>query len=103
MVKAICIDDSSRPKEIPEGKWIKKDNYYNVIKITIHPLQGGINGCELSEISLDESCLPYEYFRLSRFAFREEDIPALSELIKNSSELDEVDINDLIEKEIETV
>ena len=103
MIKALCKDDSGKPENIPLSKWVKKDSFYNIVKVTIHPLQGNIQGCELAEITLDESCSPYEYFRLSRFAFREVDIPALVSLIKNSSELNDVDIADLTEKEVETI
>lgn len=98
MIQCLCIDDSNRPKEIPESKWVKKDNLYTIIKVTIHPLQDNIQGCELAEISLDETCLPYEYYRLSRFAIQEEDVDALKELIKLSAELDDVDVDELIKK-----
>lgn len=102
MVKTICINDENRPKEIPQNKWLKKDSQYHIIKITIHPNQKNIQGCELAEISLDESCLPFEYFKLDRFAISKDDLESLIELMKLSSELNDVDINNLI-KELDQI
>ena len=99
MIKAKCIKDSGRPKEVPENKWLKKGSIYTIIKITVHPNQKNIQGCELSEITLDESCTPYEYFKLDRFAISKDDIPALIELMKLSSELSDIDIVKLLETE----
>lgn len=97
MIECICINDENRPSQIPISKWVKKDSKYTIIKITIHHLQDDIQGCELAEISLDESCVPYEYFKLDRFAISQDDLPKLKELIKLSSELSDVDIDSLIE------
>jgi len=100
MIKAICIDDSDKPKEIPQSKWLKKDSEYTIIKVTVHSNQKNIQGCELSEISLDESCLPYEYYKLSRFAIALDDMQKLIELAKLSSELSDEQIEKLLEKEL---
>ena len=99
MIKAVCIDDSGKPAEIPQDKWIKKDETYNIIKITIHPKQKSIQGCEIAEITLDESCEPYEYFKLSRFAISQDDIPALIELAKMSSDISGIDVTKLLQAE----
>lgn len=99
MIQAVCIDDSGRPKQIPDAKWVKKGKKYTIIKVTVHPDQNNIQGCELSEISLDESCAPYEYFRLTRFGINPRDIDKLMELIKLSSELSDIDIEKLLETE----
>src|SRR5688500_18975717 len=98
MINCICIDDTKRPKEIPADKWIKKEEEYKITHVYIHVNQGGIQGVTLYEKPLDESCKPYESFRLSRFAININDLPAFIELCKDCSELDEVDIKKLIEE-----
>lgn len=98
MIQCMCIDDKGRPKEIAAHKWIKKGEMYRVTHIYVHVLQEHIQGCTLYEKPLDSECAPYETFRLSRFAFREEDIPSLIELIKNCNELDDIDFDKLIEE-----
>ena len=87
MIRCVCIDDSKKPKEIPAGKWVKKGEEYHVI-YTVWSITSQKLGVHLHEISLDEECLPYEYFAINRFAFDIDDISALSELIKNCSDTD---------------
>jgi hypothetical protein len=55
-----------------------------------------IVGFQLAEIELTDNELPYEYFAASRFAFLKKDLDALSELIKDCTELTTFDINKLI-------
>jgi len=98
MIHCICIDDTNKPKEIPAEKWVTKDASYNIIHVSIHTLQGGIQGVTLKEITLDESCMPYQSFRLSRFAVQLKDIEKLMELMRNCSELSNIDIMKLIEE-----
>ena len=102
MIKTLCINAEGKPKEIPQSKWLEKDKEYHIIKITVHKNQDNIQGCELAEISLDESCAPYEYYKLDRFAISKDDLEALIELMKLSSELNNVEIGELI-KESELV
>lgn len=85
MVECICIDDSNRPKEIPVNKWVKKGEKYNVI-YTIVCLPQKELGVLLSEIQLTDNELPYEYFLAKRFAFTEENLKKLIELIKDCSD-----------------
>lgn len=99
MVKSICINDSNKPKEIPEQKWIKKDNEYTITHIFIHPNQGGIQGVHLKELTLKD-CGLYETYKLSRFAFKKDDLQELIQLAKLCSELDEVTIELLLKEEI---
>ena len=99
-IKVICINDKDKPAEIPQEKWIKKGEMYTVIHISVHLNQNRIQGATLAEITLDESCAPYEAFRLNRFAFRLTDLQALIDLMKNCTGLDEVDVRHLIEQEI---
>jgi len=87
MIKCICIDDSKKPKVIPANKWVKKGDEYHVI-YTVTVLPQKQLAVYLSEIDLDESCMPYEYFLANRFAFTEENLLLLMQLIKDCSDTD---------------
>jgi len=87
MVECICINDKDRPKEIPISKWVKKGQAYNII-YTVTVLPQKQLGVVLSEIELTEKELPYEYFLASRFAFTEENLKKLIQLIKDCSDTD---------------
>jgi hypothetical protein len=87
MVECICIDDKNKPKEIPDAKWIKEGNKYNIIYTVIVLPQKEL-AVMLSEIELTDNELPYEYFLAKRFAISPENVNALFELIKNCSETD---------------
>lgn len=97
MIQCICIDDKNRPNEIPIMKWVVKGRKYTISHIFSMVNQKGIQGCSLKEISLD-GCEPYECFRLSRFAFREEDLSALFELMSLCTELSDIDIKKELEE-----
>jgi hypothetical protein len=86
-IECICINDKNRPKEIPPFKWIKRDEKYTVI-YTVTVLPQKQLAFHLAEIDLDESCHPYTYFLASRFAFTEENLLKLIELIKDCSDTD---------------
>lgn len=100
-IKCLCIDDTNRPNEIPISKWCKNYNEYTLTHIYRMALQGNILGCSIYELPLGDECAPYEMFKMSRFAFREEDIPKIVELAKLCSELDGLDIEELIEEQLE--
>lgn len=87
MIPCICINDKNRPKEIPPSKWVKEGNEYHVI-YTVTVLPQKQLAFHLAEISLDECCIPYEYFLANRFAFTEENLKLLFELIKDCSDTD---------------
>ena len=87
MVECICINDSNRPKEIPIKKWVTKGKPYTII-YTVTVLPQKQLAFHLEEIELDESCEPYEYFLANRFAFTEENLLKLIELIKDCSDTD---------------
>lgn len=99
MVRCICIDDKKRPNEIPQSKWVVLEEIYRISHIFYHPNQG-IQGVSLYEKPLDESCAPYESFRLSRFAIFIEDLDKFIELIKNCTYLNDIQIEELM-KEVE--
>lgn len=98
MCRLLCIDASNRPKEIPKNKWITKDMEYTAVWITIHPNQENIQGVQLAEISLDETCTPFETFKLSRFAINIEDFEKFLELAKECSDMDISNLEELIKE-----
>ena len=85
MVPCICIDDTKKPNEIPQDKWVKKGEQYHVI-YTAYCIPSKEVGVYLDELSLDDCCLPYEYYALRRFAFTKEALEQLIELIKNCND-----------------
>lgn len=97
MVACICIDDSKKPNIIPKSKWIINGDKYHITHVYYHPNQG-ISGVSLYEKPLDESCQPYETFKLSRFAIDIKDLESLIELIKDCTELDNVDVHALLKE-----
>lgn len=99
MVKCICINDRDKPSVIPKSKWVEMDKEYTITHVYFHANQeNGIQGVSLYEIYLDESCSPYETFKLSRFAISINDLNKLIELIKNCTELNDLDITKFIEE-----
>ena len=100
-IKVICIDDANKPKEIPQEKWVIKGETYHISHIFKQLLQPGIQGVELVEfdISMHE---PYNCYRLTRFAFRPEDISKFVEMMNDCANLNDIDIQKLT-KELITI
>jgi nuclear transport factor 2 (NTF2) superfamily protein len=96
MIPCICINSKNKPQEIPENKWLKEGWEYHVIYTVIVLPQKQL-AFHLAEIDLDESSNPYTYFLAHRFAFTEEGIKQLMELIKDCTEND-INISELIEQ-----
>ena len=96
MIECICVNDKNRPRQIPKEKWIKEGHYYHVI-YTVTVLPQKQLAFHLSEISLDECCVPFEYFLANRFAFTEENLMLLMELIKDCSDV-EFSMDELLEQ-----
>lgn len=94
MIECICIDSKNKPEEIPLGRWIQEGFKYHITHVFYHPDQG-IQGCTLHEVRLT-GCLPYTSYRLSRFAMTQENLLLLMEMIKDCSELNDLDISELI-------
>lgn len=95
MVRCICTDSSKKPKQIPKSKWIVANEMYKITHVFYHPNQG-IQGVSIYEKPLDESCAPYESFRLSRFSIPLDDINKFIELLKNCTDLNDIQIQELI-------
>jgi hypothetical protein len=96
--KVICIDDKNKPHEIKQHLWIKKDNEYTITHIYYHPQQQ-IQGVELAEVELDDSCFPYVSFSLARFAIPQDQLELFIALLKDCTDLNDIDIKKLIEEE----
>lgn len=88
-IKCICIDDAMKPNEIPDSKWPKKGQFYHISYIWVMAMQGGIQGCELSEFDISDYA-PYNCYRLSRFAILESDLENFISLCKACGEMNGV-------------
>jgi len=84
-IECICINDKGRPKEIPANKWIKEKKTYHII-YTVWSIPSKTLGVHIDEIALDDCCLPYEYFKADRFAFTEENLALLLQMIKDCND-----------------
>lgn len=96
-IPCICIDDKNRPVEIPVSKWVKDGVEYHITHVYHQHQQKGIKGVELLEFDISD-CVPYNCYRLDRFAFTEENLLKLIELMQQCTELDNVDISSIVEK-----
>lgn len=100
MIECLCVDAKNKPEEIPFGCWISEKMKYHITHIYYHPFQG-LQGAILKEVKLN-GCGPYKSFKLSRFAFTENGKESLKIMIKACSELEELDLQELL-KELEVV
>ena len=94
-VRVICIDDKFRPQEIPPSKWPKENSEYHITWIYNQMQQKGILGCELAEFDISD-CLPYNCYNLNRFAIHKEDIELFMQLAKDSAQLNEIELVDIL-------
>jgi len=97
MIKTVCIDSSNKPQEVFSGDWLQKGMEYHITHVFYHPNQG-IQGCALREVQLTKRSLPYASFRLSRFAFTQEALQQLIQMIKDCSDLNDFDVMKAIEE-----
>lgn len=101
MVEVTCIDDKNRPLEIPERKWLKEGQKYNVIFTCTAFLDAEHTkrtlAFSLAEIELTDNEMPYEYFSAKRFAISLENLLLLQQLIKDCEDTD-FSIQELIEQ-----
>lgn len=67
MFKVTCVNDSNRPNDIPNTKWINKGDEYTVVQVDYLNIQNRVLGFKLAEVDLTD-CFPYQYFLASRFA-----------------------------------
>ena len=99
MIPCICIDDKGRPSDFPLSKWIKEQQEYHVTSV-ITVLPQNELGVTLSEINLDATCYPYKFFLAKRFGFTKENFQKLIELVQNTNETKEFELDyDILIKE----
>lgn len=99
-VKAICIDDTKKPKEIPSDKWVKAGELYTITHLYKQLNQNNIKGVELAEFDIS-MCKPYNCYRLSRFIIKLEDFDKFVQMMKDSNELNNIDIDNFVKELIE--
>jgi hypothetical protein len=74
-IKAICSNSGNKPREIPKENWVVSGNEYTIHHIykQMDPTQKGIQGCLLTEVSLEdlykEGKTKHNCYRLDRFMF----------------------------------
>jgi hypothetical protein len=100
MIETVCINDSNKPSIIPDTHWVKKGKWYNIIMVYNMVKQEGILGVVLKEIDLESLEIGYSCFKIDRFAIKQEDIPALLQLIKDCGELNDFDPQKLIDEQV---
>lgn len=94
-VPCICIDDSEKPDVILKENWVVRGTRYHITHVYFMSIQA-IQGVDLAEIDTHNEFFPC--YKLSRFAFREEDILLLFALMKECSELNNVQIKELLKE-----
>lgn len=97
MIECICIDAGRKPKEVPLGQWIQQGFKYHITHVYYQPKQE-IQGCSLKEVRLGKESVPYETYRLSRFAVTKENLEKLYQMMRDCSELNDFDIIELIKE-----
>lgn len=92
--KVICVDATYKPNDIPQSKWVVKDQIYTVREVTKILLQAGSIGYKLEELNIDD-CLPYQYFSANRFRLlaTDEEIEAMLEKILQEAKEEVMDLN----------
>lgn len=91
MIECICINDKGKPYIIPQNKWLVKDNKYHITHVGTS-LGTNVICVTVAEITLTKEYYPYEGFRLDRFAFTQSALLELMELMKNCSELNDIEL-----------
>jgi hypothetical protein len=89
-MRVLCIDSSKKPGQIPQSQWVEEGVVYTVTKTIYLPLQPGIAGFLLKEVSLSPDCFPYEFYSSSRFAVitdKIEEEEEVSELVEEELSL----------------
>lgn len=95
-MKVKCIDDKNKPAIIPDDLFVKEGESYTLIHIYKQVNQNNILGAVLKELDIS-AYIPYNCFRLDRFAYRIEDLPELEKMMRESAELNDADISELLE------
>lgn len=96
-VEALCIDDKNKPSIIPDSLWIKEKEIYHITWIFKMVNQEGIQGCSIAEKDIS-AYLPYNCFRLSRFAFKQDDLDKLRQLLIDCTQMNDINIDKVLEE-----
>jgi len=86
-MKVLCINDKKKPEQIPQSQWIEEGVIYTVTNVINLPLQSGIAGFLLKEVSLSPDCFPYEFYNSNRFGIILDNVEELSELLEKELSL----------------
>lgn len=102
MIKSICINDKNRPKEVPQNLWIKENNPYTIEYIyrSLNPNSFNELMVELKEVKMNDSCLPFQFYRLDRFAISQDSLEEFLMLCKTCAEFNDIEISRLLEENI---
>ena len=65
-MRVVCVNAEGKPDRIPANKWIKKGEFYTVIR-AVNLAIGNTLAFELDEVKLTEEHFPYEFFSAQRF------------------------------------
>ena len=95
-MKIICINDKNKPLSIPQKSWIKEKQWYTLEYIAWCKPQK-CQGFGLSEIHLNEENTGFAYYKADRFGIRPEDLDEFLQLCKDCTDLDDVNIEELLE------
>ena len=98
MIPCICIDDKNKPDEIPLKNWIQEGFTYHITHVFCMRNWNNIQGCNLAEVKIPPECYPYEVYKLSRFGITFDNLEKLRQLMRDCTELDDVNIDKLIEE-----
>lgn len=96
-MKVLCINDKMKPKEIPESKFVKEGEWYELLMV-IRCMPANVIGFQFVEPFLDESCHPYICYLGTRFAILEKDILEFEQLCRDCRDLDDFNIDELMEQ-----
>ena len=102
MIKAICIDDSKQPLDIPKSHRLVQGEKYTITHVynMANEEQEGLLGCDVREIDLVSLNLPYECWKMDRFGVPIEDLGKLMELARNCAELDNLNLEELFDEQV---
>lgn len=94
-VPCLCINNKNKPNEILPQNWINEGTEYTINYVYYYP-HLGLQGVTLNEVQTKSE--KYNAYRLDRFAFTQNGLNQLIELMKECTELGKVDIMQLIEE-----
>jgi len=94
-VPCLCINDKNKPNEILLENWVIEGTKYTINYVYYYP-HLGLQGVTLNEVQTKSE--KYNAYRLDRFAFTQDGLNQLIELMKECTELGKIDIMELIEE-----